>query len=136
MSAHVRKVLEGRLDAWAKSQSTPIPVSYQGVTFTKPTSGPYLECFLIPNDNMNYEMTGVRTTQLGLFQVNVWTKNGKGLGENEAIAQSIVALFPMVPKFSDVSVERTPTVNAAIPDEAGWIITPVLVKYRYEDYGT
>jgi hypothetical protein len=136
MSAHVRSVLESRLDAWAKSQSTPIPVSYEGKTFVKPSNNsPFLECYLIPNVTMNYEMSGVRSTQLGMFQVNVWIKAGTGVGKGEAIADSIVGLFPMVPKFSDVSVEQTPTVNAAIPDEAGWIITPVLVKYRYEHYG-
>lgn len=135
MSAYVRSVFEARLNTWAKTQSTPIPVSFQGVTFNKPTSGAFLECFLMPNTNMNYEISGVRTTLLGLFQVNVWVKHGTGVGSGEAIADSIVELFPMVPKFSDVSVEQTPTVNAAIPDEAGWIITPVLIKYRYEHYG-
>src|ERR1044071_2156871 len=135
MSAHVRMVLEGRLDTWAKSQSTPIPVSYQGVSFQKPSDKSlFLECYLIPNTTMNYEVSGVRSTQLGLFQVNVWVKDGAGVGKGEAVADSIVGLFPMVPKFSDVSVEQTPTVNAAIPDEAGWIITPLLIKYRHEHY--
>lgn len=136
MSKFVRATLESRLAAWAAAQTPPIQVSYENVSFAKPADGSlYLECFLLPNDTMNKYTSGTHSTQYGLFQVNVWSQNGRGMGEAEGVADSIVALYPIVPKFGLVSVEQTPTVGKSISDEAGWIISPVLIKYRYEVYG-
>lgn len=136
MSQAVRAALEGRLDAWATSQSPPIRVAHDNESFQKPADGSlYLECRLIPNSTMNKYTSGTHSTEYGLFQVNIWSINGQGMGEAEGVADAIKALFPIIPKFGPVSVEQTPTVNAPIQDEAGWIISPVLIKYRYEVYG-
>lgn len=128
-TAIVRAALETRLATWASTQS--LPIAYQNVGFTKP-NGPWLEAILIPNLTMNKEITGTRKTMLGFFQVNVWTPQGQGTGQAEAIAQGIVDLFPMVPKFGSVSIESTPSVERTHPDEDGWAVTPVLITYRYE----
>jgi hypothetical protein len=125
----IRAALETRLTDWALTQS--LPIAYQNVGFTKP-EGAYLEAILIPNLTMNKEVSGVRKTMLGLFQVNIWTPEGQGVGQAEAIAQGIVNLFPMVPKFGSVSIESTPTPERTRPDEDGWAVTPVLMTYRYE----
>jgi hypothetical protein len=81
---------------------------------------------------MNHAVDGTRKTLYGIFQVNVWAQAGTGTGAANAIADGIVDLFPMIPKFGDVSVEQTPTVNRRLPDGSGYDITPVLIKYRYE----
>lgn len=128
----VRAALESRLATWAAAQSPPLPIAFQNVAFTKPDSTPYLECFLIPNSPMNNAVSGTRVSLYGLFQVNVWTPGGTGMGAPEQLAGAIVKLFPIIPKFGDVSVEQTPSVNAQKPDASGWGITPVLIKYRYE----
>jgi len=136
MSNPIRVALESRLATWAAAQSTPVPVCYENQSFVKPTDdSPWLECFLKPNTTMNDYVGGTHSTRYGLFMVNVWTKDGIGMGQAEGIAEAIVALFPIIPKFGPVSVEQTPTINASISDEAGWRISPVLIKYRYEVYG-
>lgn len=130
----VRAALETRLKTWADAQSPPIKIAFESVTFSKPADGsPYLHCFLLPNTTINRQTDGLSKTLMGLFQVNVWTQAGQGTGTADALAESIVNLFPVIPKFSAVSVEQTPYVNRRQPDGGtGWDITPVLIKYRYE----
>lgn len=129
----VRAVLETRLKDWAAAQSPPILIAYEGTRFAKPEDGsPYLECFLIPNTPINHAVDGTKKTLYGLFQVNVWTQGGTGSGAANLIAEGIVGLFPLIPKFSAVSVEQTPSPSQRRPDPSGWDITPVLIKYRYE----
>lgn len=128
----VRAVLETRLSTWAATQVPPLPIAFQSVSFVKPDSSPYLECILIPNTTMNRETSGTKKTLYGLFQVNVWTPGGSGMGQAEQLAEAIVKLFPVTPKFSPVSVEQTPSDSPTKPDSSGWDITPVLIKYRYE----
>lgn len=126
----IAAVLEGRLQAWA--QSAGIPVAFEGRPFTKPTASDWLEAFLIPNETMNCEVSGQRATHIGLFQVNCWTLSGKGMGSVRNLAHQVRELFPIVPKFSSVSIEATPTQDRPIEGEAGWVAVPVLMKYRYE----
>lgn len=128
----VRAALETRLATWAAAQSTPLSIAFEDVSFVKPDSDPYLECFLIPNMTVNHETSGTRKTLYGLFQVNVWTPGGTGRGQAETLSQGVVDLFPVVPKLGAVSVEGTPSTNAPRSDSSGWSITPVLIKYRYE----
>jgi hypothetical protein len=132
-NAAIRSALESRLSTWADSQTpTPIPVSFQNVAFNKLAGTVFLECFLIPNLTANNELSGSRKTLKGLFQVNCWAPKGYGMRQVELLSQSIVDLYPIVPKTGAVSVEETPSIGRAIPDDSGWVIVPVLIKYRYE----
>lgn len=127
----IRAALESRLSQWAASQ--PLPVSYENVAFTKPDDTPYVECRLIPNVTTNREVSAAKQRRTGLFQVNVWTPQGIGMGQAETLAEAVVALFPVVPKsLGNLSIEQTPTIRPAILDGASWVIVPVLIKYRYE----
>lgn len=130
-NALIRQALETRLKAWADVQTPKPPVAYQNVSFTKPTTGYWLESFLIPSSAHERETSASKKTYLGMFQVNVWTPRGIGMQIAERTADSIVASFPVVPKIGVVSVEST-KVDASISDESGWVAVPVLINYRYE----
>lgn len=126
----VRQALESRLAAYA--QANGIPVAYENDDFTKPTSGIWLECFLIPNLTLNRETTASHTRLLGLFQVNVWGRKGEGSADTEAAADAVAALFPVVPKTGVISIEKPPHVGRALLDDSGWTARPVLMSYRYD----
>lgn len=130
----VRVQLESRLKAINEifNPLKPYPISYQNVPFTKPASGIWLECFVIPNDSNLRDVSGAGKTFLGLFQVNVWTPVGAGMREVEQVVDRIQqTAFPVVPKIGAVSVEKT-TAGPPISDDSGWIAVPVLINYRYE----
>lgn len=128
----IRAELETRLKAWADAQVPKIPVAFEGVSFTKPTSGPFIECFLLPSATLDSNVSATRKTRLGIFHVNVWAQSGKGMGQVESLAQSIVELFPILPKTGTVSIERTPFAGDHQDDIAGWLIIPVTIQYRHE----
>lgn len=130
----IRKELETKLKTWADSQSPAITVAWQDVSFTKPVDySPFVEPILMPTTTMNYELSGHRRTEIGLFQINVWTKKGIGMSKAESIATSLVTLYPIVPKTGTVSIESTPSLGRSLSDDSGWVITPVLISYRYEN---
>ena len=127
----VRSFFETRLKTFADANN--IPIAFQGVGFTKPASGQWLEAIVIPNMSYQREITAdaAKVSTVGIYQVNVWVKSGTGLGSAEALAQSIVALFPVVPKGT-VSIEIPGHVGRALsPDNSGWIAIPVTFGYRY-----
>ena len=128
----IRAELESRLAAWANAQVPKIPIAYEAVAFTKPTTGVFLEAELHPAITIDRDVSGASRRYLGLFQVNCWTRSGKGMAEGEALANSIIGLFPMLPKQGNVSIESTPYTETSILDSAGWVITPVTIKYRYD----
>jgi hypothetical protein len=128
----IRAELETRLKAWADSQVPKIPVAFEGVSFTKPNNGPMLECFLLPSATLDSNVSGTRKTRLGIFHVNVWAQSGKGMGQAESLAQSIVDLFPMLPRQGTVSIESTPFAGDHQDDIAGWLGIPVTIQYRHE----
>lgn len=128
----IRKELEGKLAAWASAQNPKIPVAYENTPFTKPSSGVFLEAFLIPAITLDRDVTGAGKRYLGMFQINCWAREGRGMAEAEALSASVIALFPMLPKQGNVSIEGTPYAEPSILDSAGWVITPVTIKYRYD----
>jgi hypothetical protein len=128
----VRAALESRLKAWADAQSPSIPVSFQNVSFVKPNDGVWLEAFLIPNDTFNRQVDGQGKTLHGFFHINCWTRTGSGMGQAEGVAEALVSLYPLFPKFGPVSIESTPSVDRPMLDESGWVVTPVLISYRFE----
>lgn len=131
----IRASFETKLKQWADAQIPKVPIAFQGVSFTKPSDGSaFVECLLIPNVTTNPTLDGVRKTHYGIFQVNCWVPQGKGMRAAETLAQAIVDLFPLVPKTGGVSIEGTPNVKQALPAMAGWDVVPVVIKYRYEAY--
>lgn len=126
----IRAALESRLKSWADTQG--IPIAFQNMAFTK-GSVPFLEAILIPNQTLNRDVAAAHERHLGFFQVNCWAPRGTGMGQAEALASSVKALYPVVPKTGSVSVESPPKIDQALPDSSGaWVIVPVLIQYRYE----
>jgi len=126
-----RSEIETRITNWAKAQTPPVPVAFEGVSFTKPTSGPYLEVFMLGSDSKlrNVAADGVR--EYGMFQVNCYTPAGKGMGGVEAMAESIVALFPVLPKTGAVSIEQPLSWSSGSVID-GFTFVPVRGNYRIE----
>ena len=131
-NALIRKAFESKLKTWADAQVPKIPIAFEGASFSKPNSGAYIEPVLIPNVTINNELSGKRTTLLGIFEVRCWHPSGTGMGGVEQLASSIINLFPLLPKVGRVSVESTPHSEQPSFDDAGWIIVPVLIFYRFE----
>lgn len=126
----VRSELEARVLTYANSQNPPIPVSYEGVPFTRP-NGTFLQCFMLPSTTINPTVDASRRRTRGAMQVNVWVKDGKGSYLVDKIAEDIVNLFPVVPKTGITSIEQTPQTGQAIT-ESDFRIVPVTIKYRVE----
>jgi hypothetical protein len=133
-NAIIRASFETRLKTWADAQTNPkVYISFQGVPFTKPVDGStFIECILVPNVTLNPTLDGARKTYYGIFQVNCWAPQGKGMRAVETLSQAIVDLFPLVPKTGGVSIEGTPSTRPALQDASGWVVVPVTIKYRYE----
>jgi hypothetical protein len=127
----IRSFFEGALKTWADAQSPALSISFENTSFSKPSTGNFLECFLIPNETINPAVNGTRKREIGIFQVNVWTRQNSGSKDAMTIAQGIVDLFPLVPKGA-VSVEKTPSIEKSLLDNSGWYITPVTIEYRLE----
>lgn len=127
----VRSELEGRIKDWADSQSPKVPVSWEGIAFTKPLNGVFIQPFILPAQTQNPTVDGNRTRELGILHINCWSPDGIGMGRVEDLANSIVAAFPILPKVGTVSIERTPSKQTPMVAD-GWRILPVVIYYRRE----
>lgn len=137
----VRSELTTRLAAFAAAYTnnavqpyvTKLPVAYEGVPFVKPANTePFLEMFIVPAHIKDVTVDGTRRREVGIMQVNVWSKAGVGTAQGEAIAYALRAAFPLLPKQGSVSVENTPSIKPAILDVAGYRVIPVIINYRQE----
>ncbi len=127
----VRSEIENKLVIFAAEQQPPIPIAFEGVDFTKPIDGKYLELFMLANVsiNKNVSASGKRTT--GMFQINCYTPVGFGMAEVEALRDAVIELYPVVPKIGIVSIEAP--LNSAMGFEVDTsICIPVTGKYRVE----
>lgn len=131
-NATIRAYFESKLTTFAAAQSSIIPIAYEDRPFTPPSSGSYLEPFLLPSPTMNVTVNGLRSRYMGIFQVNVYVKSGLGSKASEALVQQIINLFPVIPKDSDVSVEQTPYATRVSQELSGWKCTPITIRYRME----
>lgn len=130
----IRSNLETRLKTWADSKSPVLPVSFEGMTFEKPSDySPWIECFLIPSGTFNRDISVNHSTQVGVFQINVWIKAGIGTGLAGSIADEICSLFVPGVSVSGLNIESTPFIGSAIEPTTGWTVLPVRVLYRQEN---
>lgn len=126
----IRSFCESRVAAWAASQLPIVKVAYEDVPFTTPNT-PYLRVLVNHVITKNNTVDTLRKTHYGFYQIDVCVQEGKGSKAAEILAQSVVDLFPVLPK-GVVSIEQTPTVNPAFRDGDGFRITPIRILYRYE----
>jgi hypothetical protein len=128
----IRSELESRLKAWADAQVPKVPIAFEGMAFTKPADGVFLEPTLVPSITLDVDVSAKRKRRYGIFNVNCWAKSGTGMRQVETLAQGIVDAFPIYPKVGAVSIESTPFVHGHENDASGWLIVPVTIQYRYE----
>lgn len=125
----IRASVETRLATWAATNA--VPVAWENTPFTKPASGAYVEPFLIPNAILPRDTSAQNSTYLGFYQVNVWIRVGTGMGQAEALAESIRTAFPIVPRQNGLQIEKV-EISRPLDDISGWVATPVLLRYRYD----
>ena len=128
--AQIRKELEQRLEALAYRWSWLI--SWENAPFnTEAYDGTFIEAFIIPAATLNASLNGIRVRHLGIFHLNIWTRDGIGAGEAETILQRICDVFVVIPKTGNVSIEKPPYAGKSYFNN-GWRITPVTINYRSE----
>jgi len=126
-----RSEIETRVLTWAEAQVPPIPVSIENTNFVKPTSGKYLEVFLLGDNNINPNLAADRIRTYGILQINCYAPAGKGMGEVEALSNNMVALFPVLPKTGTVSIEAPLSMSGSSVID-GCVFIPVRGNYRIE----
>lgn len=127
----VRSELETRLAVWAAAQQPPILVAYEGVPFTPPTSGSYLQPFLLANTVTNITVDGKRIRTRGNFQINCWTKDGTGSKIIEDLANTVSLLYTVLPIIGTVRIVSNPQTSAAFTN-ADWRVISITIPYRQE----
>jgi hypothetical protein len=127
----IRTEIETKLATFAAAQVPPIPVAYENVAFTKPTTGRYLEIHFLDSasKSRNVEANGKRVT--GMFQINCYAPLGKGMASLEALRDAVVALYPVVPKMETVSIEAPLSWSGSFVQDA-FICIPITGQYRSE----
>lgn len=89
----IRRLLETRLSVWAKGKA--LPVAYQNVKFTPPTSGIYLRAFTMPAVTDSTDLPGKNRQYIGLFQVSIVIPADGGTGLGEQLVGELAGLFPL-----------------------------------------
>lgn len=130
----IRSEIETRLAAWANAQSPKIPVAYENVSFATPVTGSYLEVYMLDGSSRNRGVDAVGVRHTGMFQINCYVPLGggtTGMAAVEALADAVVALYPVLPKTGTVSVEGPLNASRAMPVD-GFMCIPVRGRYRVE----
>lgn len=127
----IRSELELKLSTWAYSQVPPIPVAWEGVPFIPPTTGSYVQPFLLANVVKNITVDGKRVRTRGNFQINVWVKDGTGSKAIEDLSDAVAGLYTVLPKTGTVSIEQQPQTSASFTS-VDWRVIYVTVNYRQE----
>lgn len=129
---NIRQEVEKALLAFAAAQTPPLAVALEAKSFTKP-DGPWIEIVFLDPEPMNPTVDGTRTRVYGVFQINVYVLDGKGMKQLDALTKALVDLFPMHQKelYTTFSVEQTPSVSRSFPDDK-FRCAAVRVKYRQE----
>ncbi|WP_010486933.1 phage tail terminator-like protein [Pseudomonas sp. S9] len=129
----IRQLFESRLASWAAARVPSIRVAYQDVEFTPASGEIYLRCFVLPSSTGSEDLEGVHKIYVGVWQVNIVTPSGSGMGAAESLAAELQALFPNnLPLTSGsftVSVRTPLSIAQGLPDGLN-TITPTSLTYR------
>ena len=128
----IRATLINKLRTWADAQVPKIPIAYENASFTKPLTGGFLQPTLVPNLTMSHELSGVRQTMLGIFEILCWYPSTKGMVGADALSDSVNALFQLLPKIGNVHMQNINHTSRPMLDDSGWIVVSVTIPYRYE----
>lgn len=126
-----RSEIETRLSDWAKAQTPPIPVAFQNVKFNKPLTGPFLEVYLLGDSSISSDLSASNVRTYGMFQINCYAPVNTGMAQVETLAQSVVDLYPVVPKTGTVSIEAPLNTSGSFVVDS-YVCIPVRARYRTE----
>ena len=134
----IRAAIEGRLQEWAALQTPPIPVIFQNMG-AKPVVGQrYLRGFLMPAETLNPSEGSRHKYYHGLYQVSIYEVENQGAGDSDELAEAIEVLFASPTTISkgglNVLIQQTPAIGSSRPDDAGFFMTPVTIKYSANDF--
>lgn len=127
-----RQELEARLATFAAAQVPSIPVSYESVPFTRPTSGMWLECFFVSGPTVIATLDATTNRERGIWAVNCWIQSGTGVGKLDTLAAQVVAIFKVIPKVGSVSIEQPGSKGKINITNDGWCCLPITFPYRVE----
>lgn len=129
----IRSELESRLNAFASTQVPAIPIAVEGRSFTKPTTGAYLEIVLLRKVAMSRNLAAVDQTITGKAQINVYMviQADSGMGQLEALVEKVKNLYPVIPKIGIVSIEK-PCDEGDSYLVGNFTCVPLTVSYRVE----
>lgn len=129
--ALVRAALETALDAWADAQSPAIPVAWENVTFTPPTTR-HIRAFILPAETQSLDLLGKHRGFRGIFQVSLCMPIGTGMKATETLVNALDVLFARASYFTagGVRTQIVTPMSASTPLQSdGFIITPVSCQY-------
>lgn len=130
---NIRQEVEKTLLAYASAKIPKIPVAFEAVPFTKPSTGNWLELMFLEPVVINPTVDVLRTRKYGIIQINCCVPDGQGMKALDQLTEEIVALFPVhdKTKFHTFTVEQTPKISSSFPDDK-FRVAVVRVKYRQE----
>jgi len=118
------------LDAFINHLSTTLPVAYQGINFTPPDSGEWLEVKFFPNPNNRLFIGSNDPVEVrGIFQITVCYRPGSGVINGAETAQSIIDQYPQDAAIGSVKVELKPWDSGPIEEDER-ISHPITIRYR------
>ena len=127
-----RKAIEARLAAWAAARVPALPVAWENVPFTPPTSA-YLRAFLLPANTTGIDLAGAGRTYRGVYQINVVAPLNAGPGDAEGIADELAALVPLNLRVAVTGLTLqvvTPVTAAQGAQDTTDFTVPVSFQYR------
>lgn len=127
----VRSFFNTAMTAWASAQSPVVLIAKENSGFTPPSSGSWAETFLMPAATLTATIRADRFREVGIFQINLYTKAGIGTALQDTLVQSLINAFPLVPT-GVVSIESQPYATKIDQNLAGWAVVAISVNYRYE----
>lgn len=106
-----------------------LPISFEGVKFTPPDSGQWLEVTFLPNQGIDQSMTSNNPVSQGIIQVNACNRPNSGLIPLQKLSETVAALFPKNTIIYDlVRVSETPYTSDMISLDDRLII-PLTIMY-------
>ena len=130
--ALIRAAFETTLATWAAAQAPAIPVAWENVVFTEPSTT-YLRSFVLPADTDTFDIGMTGREYLGVYQVSIALPIGAGPGAGETIVSALDALFPATAPIESgglkVWITRPMSAANAIQEPDRYVI-PVSLGYR------
>lgn len=134
----IRSALEGYLKAWADAQSPKIPLYLENRNKTPVIGERHIRTYLMPADTLDPSFSAMHRRYQGMYQVSIFLKENDGTGDADDLAKAIEVLFKQATVIQksgiNVRITQTPSIAQSRPDDNGFWMTPITVKYSAEDF--